>query len=198
MSTPTANDPLAVIPDHPLPETGFVSRAFREQGCHTLRDAFAAVWRLPYRRNADPADPLAPLRESRGTCSTKHALLARLAREAGVDMQLRLAVYLMSEANTPGVGPVLARHGLDAIPESHCYLICEGQVVDLTHFDSTPEEPIRPFLFECTIDVGQVGAGKRDAHQAFLQRWAQSPEAQGLSGDALWAIREECIAALSA
>jgi hypothetical protein len=28
----------------------------------------------------------------------------------------------MSEANTPGLGRVLSQHGLDSIPEAHCYL----------------------------------------------------------------------------
>jgi len=58
----------------------------------------------------------------RFTCTTKHALLAALAREQHINAQLVLGIYEMSERNTPGVGHVLSRYGLSYIPEAHCHL----------------------------------------------------------------------------
>jgi hypothetical protein len=50
--------------------------------------------------------------EGRDTCSTKHALLAKLSRENGRRVALILGIYEMDEANTPGVGAVLKPNGL--------------------------------------------------------------------------------------
>lgn len=196
-SKPTADSPLAAIPGTPLVDAGPVSRAFREAGFGTLREAFGHVWRLPYGRNANPADPLAPLEEGRATCSTKHALLARLAAEQEFDVELRTGVYLMREANTPGVGAVLGQHELDAIPEAHCYLVKDAKRLDFTRYEAVGEEPIDGFLHEEAIGPEQVGEYKRGVHQAFLARWAAQPAARGLSAEALWEIREACIAALA-
>jgi len=72
------------------------------------------------------------LSESRGTCGTTHALLAALAEQAFLPVELMLASYMMSEENTPGVGPVLQAHGLSEIPEAHCYLRYGETRVDMT------------------------------------------------------------------
>jgi len=56
--------------------------------------------------------------EGRGTCTTKHALLAELATEQRLPVALVLGIYLMNERNTPSVGSVLARHGLTEISRS--------------------------------------------------------------------------------
>ncbi len=189
--------PLDGIPTRGLADAGPVSRAFKDAGCATLRDAFEHVWRLPYGRNSDPADPMAPLADQRGTCSTKHALLARLAAEQRFDVELRIGIYRMHESNTPGVGPVLQANGLEAIPEAHCYLVRDNTMIDLTRDTNVGAEPIDTFLHEETIEPDQVGDFKRNLHRGFLQEWASTRDAAGHTPERLWEIREQCIAALS-
>jgi hypothetical protein len=53
---------------------------FAARGVADFRAAGRYLQHLPYGRTADRADFVAVLREGRGTCSTKHALLAALAR----------------------------------------------------------------------------------------------------------------------
>ena len=67
---------------------------------------------IPYGRITERSRYWLVLDEGRGTCTTKHATLAALAREQGIDVRLMLGIYEMSERNTPGVGPVLSAHGL--------------------------------------------------------------------------------------
>jgi hypothetical protein len=55
---------------------------------------------LPYGRNSDHSDWRLVLGEGRGTCSTKHALLADLARENRRHVALMLGIYEMDEDNT--------------------------------------------------------------------------------------------------
>lgn len=189
--------PLDAVPERPLARGGDVSAAFIEKDVTTLREAFEFVWQLPYGRNSMPENPIAPLAEGRGTCSTKHALLARLLDEQGVAAELRLGIYEMSEANTPGVGAVLAGSGLDHVPEAHCYLALDGRRVDVSRRGGEGSEPIGHFLYEEAIAPDDIGDYKRTMHHRFIDAWATTPEARGLSGDAIWTIREACIAALT-
>ncbi|HYM15309.1 MAG TPA: hypothetical protein VEZ14_07095 [Dehalococcoidia bacterium] len=197
MSDATAS-PVDLLPDLPLRSRGPLAAAFRALGCHDLRAAATRVWTLPYGRNRDPLDELCVLKQRRGTCSTKHALLARLIDEETIaGIELRLGIYEMSEANTPGVGATLARHGLTSIPEAHCCLVARGARVDLTRAHGAAAEPIGPFLAEQTIRPEQIGEHKRAFHRRFLAARAQARDYGALTADDLWAIREECIAALA-
>jgi len=192
------SDQLDIVPDSEIEPIGPVSFAFLDRDAATVRAAFQQVWRLPYARNADPGDPLAPLLEGRGTCSTKHALLALLLEEQDLDGELRLGIYEMCEANTPGVGATLATHGMDAIPEAHCYLLLEGRRIDVTRLDGQGTKPISSFLYEEAIDPEDIGDYKRTLHRRFLDAWAIENDLASLTGAELWAVREACIEALAA
>lgn len=179
------------LPAVPLDAEGEFGAAFGEVGIRDYRSAARYVGDLPYGRNADRSDYRLVLPERRGTCSTKHALLAALAREHDAPVELRLGIYLMDGRNTPGIGPVLARHGLQHLPEAHCYLAHRGARVDLTGAGSGVA---KSFLHEETIEPDGIGAHKVRVHRTFLRAWAAE---RGLDPDLAWRAREECIAALS-
>lgn len=188
------SDPSA-FPDVPMRDAGEVSRRLSERGVADLREAIRFVRELPYGRPSDPDDPLAVLADGVGTCSTKHALLARLCGELDVtDVRLTLGIYEMDGQSTPGVGPVLDAYGLEAIPEAHCYLRYAGSRFDFTR-DSADGATIERFRHEETIDPDGIGEYKEWVHRTFLAEWGASLDRDA---DELWAIREECIAALSA
>jgi hypothetical protein len=178
---------------------GAVTAAFLGLAKANLRVAAQHVCRLPYGRNSDPNGPLIVLAEERGTCSTKHALLRRLALEQGLALALVLGIYEMSDSNTPGVGRVLRRYGLGSLLEAHCYLRTGGRRIDVTKASSGGRggEPLR-FLHEEEIDPEQITDYKVSVHKKFLRTWMA--ENRGLSGFSLgeiWSIREECIASLA-
>ena len=97
-------DSWEVLPHVPLHDVGPVSTEFIVHGLIDFQAAGRALQRLPYGRTVDRADFRAVLREGKGTCSTKHALLAALAHEQGLPVILTLGIYAMHERNTPGVG----------------------------------------------------------------------------------------------
>ena len=183
------------LPDVALVAGGSISSAFRARAIHELRSAARHLRELPYGRITDRERPALVLEEGRGTCTTKHALLAALAAEQGVDLALRLGLYAMSEANTPGVGAVLARHGLADIPEAHCYVAWHEQRIDVTRAVAAAA-PIDRFLHEERIDPSQIGAYKIDLHRRVLADWVARAQ-PSLTLDDAWRIREACIAALS-
>lgn len=188
-------NPVALLPDAPLGD-GPLARLFVERGARTYREAADYVWRLPYGRNRDRTRPELVLEEGQGTCSSKHALLALLAAEEDLPVELVLGIYLMDGANTPGTGDVLAARGLSAVPEAHCILRANGHAVDLTHPPgSTAGSPITAFLAEEVIAPDQVGEYKQAWHRAYLERWPDRPPA--MSAGEIWAAREACIAALA-
>lgn len=179
-----------------LQPAGDVTHAFVNLGAHDYREAARYIHQLPYRRNSDPIAPLIVIQEGRGTCSTKHALLCRLALEQNLHVALIVGVYQMNERNTPGVGAVLQRYSLGSIPEAHCYLRAFGKRIDVTR-EVFPSEPIVEFIHEEEIAPDQIGAHKRDLHRSFLCHW-MAQEALAVTLEDLWSIREQCIAALSA
>lgn len=178
---------------------GVVTIAFLGIAKTDLRTAAQHVCGLPYGRNSDPSDPVIVLAEQRGTCSTKHALLRRLAIEQELDIALVLGIYEMTEQNTPGVGPVLRRHGLSGLLEAHCYLRTGGKRIDVTRASSERRgEPIERFLYEEEIDPNQITHYKTAVHKKFLMKWmADNGCLSGLSFEEVWEIREACIARLS-
>lgn len=184
----------------PLPFTceGAVTTAFLAIPKTDLRAAARYVCELPYGRNSDPDALLIVLTERRGTCSTKHALLRRLATEQGFELVLVLGIYEMTERNTPGVGAVLRRHGLTGLPEAHCYLRTGGRRLDITKARSDcRREPIEHFFHEEEIDAAQITHYKTACHKKFLEKSiAERGALNGLSLEQVWAIREECIARL--
>ena len=188
-----ALDPVALEP------AGLITSAFNLTAVHDYRSAARYIARLPYSRNANRENPLVVLDEGRATCSTKHALLRRLAAEQALDITLMIGIYEMNERNTPGVGPVLETHRLLCLPEAHCYLKAHGKRSDSTReIVVAPAEQISHFLHEEEITPEQIGAYKIELHRHILTHWM---EQRGLAAthrlDELWRIREQCIAAIS-
>ncbi|MBI3327868.1 MAG: hypothetical protein HYZ81_14350 [Nitrospinae bacterium] len=187
------------LPPVSLKPAGPVAADLMAQGITDFREAGRYLQELPYGRTADRADFRAVLREGRGTCSTKHALLAALAQEQELAVVLTLGVYEMHERNTPGVGVVLARYGLASIPEAHCYLTYEGTRIDITRSDTDPTEPITRFLHEEAIVPEQIGDYKVMLHRQYIRDWVanHAEVVGGRSFEEVWRIREACIAALA-
>jgi|HubBroStandDraft_5_1064220.scaffolds.fasta_scaffold509578_1 hypothetical protein len=181
-----------------LSRGGPVTTAFLHAGLADFRSAAQWVCSLPYGRNSDPNAQLIVFTEGRGTCSTKHALIRRLAIEQRLDVALSIGIYEMTAQNTPGVGAVLEKYDLKALPEAHCYLRFGQKRVDLTRFSvRPPTEGISSFLHEEDIEPEQIGSYKIKLHRQFLSLWMTRRETIGYNLDELWRIREECIAGLS-
>ena len=132
---PEARAPMEgcdVLPEAPLAGQEPFTRAFRELGAATFREACRIAHGLPYGHPSAPEEPLALFRERRGTCTTKHDAIAALARELDLPVRKRLGVYAMTESLVTGMSAVLERHGMPYLPMLHCFLTAGEHRVDLT------------------------------------------------------------------
>jgi hypothetical protein len=187
---------ISGFPNFEISKDGEVSSSFRSLGSTTFADAATYVRALPYRRNTDLSDRLCVLKEGRGTCSSKHVLLGRLAEEQEAAIDLMLGIYEMNAENTKGVGSVLRKRALQSVPEAHCYLRAGSDRWDFTR----PENPLLVqirFLLEVALSPDEVVAKKIDIHRDFIAKWIKQPGKPKLKLDEIWTIREECIAALA-
>ncbi len=173
-----------------------ISRAFKKRGVFTFNAACEAVRVLAYGRNSTKEDTIIVLKESCGTCSSKHELVKRLAEENKVDdCVLVLCMFKMSAVNTPKVKAVLDELGLDYIPEAHTYITLNGEVKDLTF----PNDPAmlyqKDILYREEISVDQIKTYKVETHRAYLKKWGEENEIP-YTFEELWGIRERCIGVL--
>ncbi|MDN3563133.1 hypothetical protein ACFQY5_40150 [Paeniroseomonas aquatica] len=182
--------------DAPLAAGGEISQLVQLRGFRTFAATVRHIQGLPYGRTSK-MDYRLVLTEGRGTCSSKHALLAALAQENELAVKLTLGVYEMTETNTPGVGKVLASSGLSSIPEAHCFLRTAFSVIDVTMPGEALSAAERVFLHEEVIGPADVGAYKTSVHRRVLANWLYATGRSSFGLDAAWAVREACIAALS-
>ncbi|MEL6668349.1 MAG: hypothetical protein AAFP08_05230 [Bacteroidota bacterium] len=174
-----------------------ITRLARQANLSNWEDLLTYVQHLPYGRTSNPTDLSLVITEQKGTCSSKHALLKKLADENKIKgVELILGMYLMNEANTPGIYPVLTNSGLSAIPEAHCYLQINGLRMDLTNPQSNIDKLRGDILEEISIQPEQVGAFKRSYHKNYLRKYKKEKQLTQ-SFEQLWQIRENCIKALS-
>lgn len=183
---------LDSLPDKKLDTKKELSKTFIEKDIFSFLEACDYVWKLPYGRTSDRANWRLVLTEERGACSTKHALLKALADELGLDIDLVTGIYPMTGKNTLGIKRVLLKHGLDFIPEAHCYLRYQGKRVDLTRFNAHAEEPINEFFIEINIAPNDIGETKLNFHKEYIYSTYGDSEFSKI-----WTVREECIAAIS-
>jgi hypothetical protein len=174
---------------------GRVGSALRASGLTRFGAAANYVKSLPYGRTFQPADPLSILREHRGTCSTKHALLALAAGEMGsFSVELMLCFFDMNERTTKGVGRVLKTYGLTSIPEAHCYLRIAGSPYDFTGLPQSTESPLDNIFSEEVVAPHELLAEKAARHRAYIRAWAKQ---HNFDPEVVWQAREKCIEALS-
>ena len=181
--------------DFELGHSGVVTQRLRGQGVTTFAAACSLVERLPYGRVSDSPSPTSVLDQQRGTCSSKHALLAQLAHESRrFDIHLTLGYLELTESNSPGIAALLQRHSLPAIPEAHCYLRFGTQRLDFTGLNEGSVPLVDSVVSEERIAIDGLREEKRRRHEQYLRRWSA---ARRLDPSLVWSVREAWIEALA-
>ena len=186
------------LPDFELLE-GTVSKRFNEIGIKRFSEACKFIENLPYGRISYRDNLDLVLVEKRGTCSSKHGILARLCEENDhEETELIAGIFLMSPETHVELSDFFKDKPYNNLPEMHCYFRLSSH----DRYDFTSKNNrlalIEPKLVrEQRIEPHQTGDWKEKIHQDYLRRWVARKPELGLSFDEIWAQREECIRLLS-
>ena len=185
-------------PDFDIKSMGQISKEFTDRNIVTFKQASLFIKQLAYGRNAEKNNLATVFTDNCGTCSTKHALLKRLADENEFEkVKLIVGLFKMNKKNTPQVSSTLQKYNLEYIPEAHCYLKFEDQIIDLTKLNSKPTDFLDELIEEIEIIPEQITDFKVNYHKNYLASWLDKNKQINLSLNDLWKIREECIQKLS-
>lgn len=181
-------------PDFEIKSTGQISKEFLERHILTFNEATVFIKELAYGRNQDKNNLASVFSDNCGTCSTKHALLKKLADENNFErVKLIVGIFKMNSKNTPEIASTLLEHKLEYIPEAHCYLRFEDQILDLTKTNSAPTDFLDELIVEIEILPEQITDYKVNYHKKHLLTWLDKNKQISLSLNDLWKIREQCI-----
>lgn len=165
----------------------------RSKAINNWNDIIEFTRDIPYGRNLNRKDFSLVLKENRGTCSSKHSFLKKLAELNKLDnVKLMIGMYKMNHLNTPKIEATLLDKKLEYIPEAHCYLKINNTRIDVTHRNADIEHLMNDIIEEIEIKPEDVDTFKVDYHKNFLKKWINE-EGIKLSFDEIWEIREKCI-----
>jgi hypothetical protein len=189
---------FTLFPDKPIGGEEPMARTFLGLGIATFHDACHYVHRLPYGYNSDRDDLMILFKENKGSCTTKHAVIATLAAELELPIHKKVGIYAMSEALVTGTRDILVRHRLPYLPMVHCFLDSLGHWVDLSEGNHNGKNgPIDHFLF--TADVAATISAKdeyRLYRQAVKDHVLSRPEMEGVDMKTVLKAREAGLALL--
>lgn len=172
---------------------GIVSEQFLNKDIHDFDSACHYISRLPYKRNTDKHNILCVFNDLGGTCSTKHAVLRKLALENDdAQIKLMLGIFKMDIEYTGKIKNTLEKFNLKYIPEAHNYLKIEKTYYDFTKANSNYHDFKNKLLIEKEIEYDQIVEVKVAFHQDFLKNWINT-ENLNYSLQKIWEIREQCI-----
>ncbi|MFC5045049.1 hypothetical protein ACFSTE_16070 [Aquimarina hainanensis] len=179
--------------DYTLISDDLLTKTITSQGVLSWNALLHYVSALPYGRNKNRKNPDLVLLEKKGTCSSKHAFLKKMADLNNIpDVTLLLGMYKMNQTNTPGIGTVLTDHSLNFIPEAHCYLKIGTARFDGTTIKSDITKIEKDILIEKEIRPEQVATYKVAYHKTFLKDWIEENNME-LDFETIWMLREKCI-----
>lgn len=188
-------DSYEYLPDAEITPIGKISKKFLRLGIKTFKKACNYVHNIEYGYNTNYDDKLILFKENKGTCTTKHAIIAGLAEELNIPLYKNVGLYKFTEEISSGANDILKKYKIPYIPMVHCFLVYNTFRFDLTKGNNTgkkvsieefiPTEKIEPFIT------------KKEEYLLFnkvlKEKILPSKEMEGISERTLLKAREESI-----
>ncbi len=179
--------------DYKLSSNDDLTELAKSNGINSWNELTGFIKNLPYGRNKNRIELGLVLSEKKGTCSSKHALIKRIADLNNIPgIKLVLGIYRMDQMNTPKIGKELTKNSIEFIPEAHCYLNINGKRTDLTTKRSEFQKIEKDIIQEKEIDPRYVAEFKVEYHKKFIKKWLKVNNSE-FKFDQIWQIREKCI-----
>ncbi|MGK7910133.1 MAG: hypothetical protein AB4050_01420 [Synechococcus sp.] len=186
--------PFTVFPNATIEPVGTISNRFLQLNLRTVHDACAWVQQLTYGSNSSNDDSELLFDELRGTCTSKHGAIARLAQELQLPIQKHLGFYRLTDRIVTGVSEILQRYDLEFLPQIHCFLIYNNRRVDLTEGNCNGKNlTIEDYDFVVPVQPDIDEETETCYYFTYLERYRDiHPRFQQLDPQAVLQIREEC------
>jgi hypothetical protein len=189
-----------VFPDKKIRDAGPVARTFLGLGIEDFQEACRYVHELPYGYNANRDDLMILFKENKGSCTTKHAVIATLAAELGLRIEKHIGIYAMTEALVTGTQHILDRYHLPYLPMVHCFLVYQDDRVDLSEGNRNGKNgPIDHFLYTTAV-AANISA--KDEYLLYRKALKENilirPELKDVSLKTVLKAREDGLALLKA
>jgi hypothetical protein len=123
---------LYIIPNLTISMSDRISHKFSSLNINSLHEACIWIKDLPYGYNSTSEDSIILFEENKGTCSTKHGVIAELAEELNLPLYKFICFYKLDSGIVEGIDVVLSEYGLEYIPQTHCVLGMNSSFFDLT------------------------------------------------------------------
>ena len=120
------------LPDAKIIAQGEISKKFLTMGITSFKEACFYVHEMKYGYNSTYDDDMILFKENMGTCTTKHAIIAGLARELDIALKKNIGVYKFTEEITTGAQEILNNYKIPYVPMVHCFLVYKDYRFDLT------------------------------------------------------------------
>ncbi len=191
-------DPYDNLPDAELKPIGDLSKRFLDLGIISFKDACAYVHNIDYGYNSNYEDKMIFFEEKKGSCTTKHAVIAGLAQELNIPLYKHVCVYKFTEDITTGVQEILDKYEIPYVPMVHCFLVYENYQFDLTEGNyNGKKKPIDEYIHAEKVDPF---ISRKDEYLLFKKVLKEiilpSKEMEGIAEKTLLKAREESITLL--
>lgn len=188
-------DTFDKLPDAEIVASGVISKRFLELGITSFKEACLYVHNIEYGYNSDKDDKMILFKENRGSCTTKHGVIAKLAEEHNIPLYKKVGIYKLTEDIATGTGKILGKYNIPYVPMIHCFLIYEKYRFDITEGNNNGkntsieefihDEKVIPFI----LIKDEYLLFKRVLEEKIMT----SPEMDGIEKRTLLKAREEAI-----
>lgn len=183
--------------DFPLDKSKEIGSLFYKEKVYTFHEALKYIHNLLYKRISNLEDLKLVLLEKRGTCSSKHGLLALLAEENGhFDIEVKLGYFNFFSKTVPNLKERFNDLGSDLIIEAHCYLSCKGCIIDVTSNKFDAQQLLKPqnLIEDITIKAYQTGNVKQAMHEKYFENWCHNQNVDFRKAwDLRWAVIDSLV-----
>jgi len=192
----TLMDSYELLPDAPITaKKGVFSQKFIELGILNFKDACMYVHNLDYGYNSDKDNKWILFMEMRGSCTTKHAVIATLAQELEILLHKHVGVYKFTEKICEGASEITEKYSIPYIPMVHCFLVYKNYRFDLTEgFFNGKKTSIEEFIHEKQVIPFISRKDEYNLYKDIIEKYVlSSEEMKGTKKHTILKGREEAI-----
>ncbi|MFW9785155.1 MAG: hypothetical protein ACFFFB_22935 [Candidatus Heimdallarchaeota archaeon] len=183
------------LPNAPIIPSGEISRKFLELGIESFKEACNYVHNIDYGYNTNYEDKMIFFKENKGTCTTKHGVIAGLAEELDIPLFKHVGVYKFTEEISTDANEILEKYEIPFVPMAHCFLVYKDFRFDLTEGNCNGKNmSIEEFIHEEKVDPFITRKDEYLLYKKVLkEKVLPSKEMEGKRERTLLKAREESI-----